>query len=132
MAGAWEKILIVTAVAVTAVICIYGMYTLIGGSEEKQDVYVTAYEGSEDKAASFFTEFEEYAKAKVIIYGVSDPQIYLLNEGADVIISTDGTMSGASVKQITLTISDDTPVYVYYKEGTQGMAGAFINWLNGQ
>ncbi|MDR0778413.1 MAG: hypothetical protein LBE48_03120 [Methanomassiliicoccaceae archaeon] len=129
MASAREKVLIATAVAVTAVICIYGMYLLVGDTEEKQDVRVTVPTGLEDEAALFFEGFETYTMSKIIISSVDDPKISLLNNGADIIFSYS---SSGTAPMKELTIADGIVVYAYYKENTQGMAGSAINWLNGQ
>ena len=126
--------MIITAVAVTAVLCVAGVYFLTGGESEKQDIHVAVssdVDGLED-FGSFFDEFNENARAVVhtsvqdVISSVEDIEA-LLSEGNIAVMTLAAIDPVPGIERITIA-----GISVFYSsDDKDGMEGFFINWLNG-
>jgi hypothetical protein len=128
MAGMKENAMIVTAVAVTAILCVYGMHAIITKTEPRQDIYITVSADIEDDIKLFVKEFESYALANIHISVTANPEVHMLGDNVDIIITTDGSIGNSVLQRVTPTET----LHAYYKEGPKGMLGTFINWLEGQ
>ena len=126
MAKLSDKAVMAIAVTVTAVLCIGGMYLLLTAGDSRQHVSVTVHGLGEEDAGPIFMNFETYAKAKIDATFVTSVPSF--DDGTDVIMSTDGTITGEGIERIEIDILG-TVVHVYFMEDPQGMTGFFIIWL---
>ncbi|MCL2142822.1 MAG: hypothetical protein FWH44_00980 [Methanomassiliicoccaceae archaeon] len=128
MAKSHDNLLMLAAVAVTALICISGMYLMLSSGGHDQDVRVTVPSDISSELTAVFKDFETYASVNLIVSDSDDPSF---GEHADVVITNGGPIAEEGVESIGVTISDVT-VYINFRSGTSGTAGAFINWLASQ
>ena len=125
-----NNLIIIVAVAVTAAVCIAGMYLLTGGEDKKTDIHVAVSSGIGDMG-TFFEDFNENARAKVHIVTdgpISDPEkirSLLFNSNMTAVItSSPFEVDGADM------IKMEGGNYAFFRsDGATGMAGFFINWL---
>jgi len=126
--------LMIAAVAVTAVICIAGTYILLDGDVQKQTIRVTTSENiSIEEMTLFFTEFENNSIAVIQMTPdttefTEDHVRSLLNGDVDVVI-TDVDMTGAEGFDV-IKIND---VFIVFGSGAQDdIINFFKNWLHFQ
>jgi ABC-type glucose/galactose transport system permease subunit len=128
-----DNMVIIAAVAVTAAVCIAGMYLLTGGEDNKTDIHVAVSSGIEDMGP-FFEEFNENARAKVHIVTdgpISDTETIrsLLFNGNMTAVITSAPFEVEGADMIKMEGSN----YAFYRsDGATGMTGFFINWLQAQ
>jgi len=114
-----DKVLMIAAVAATAVICIAGMHLFYGTDVQKQDLNIVLENGIDIS----FDEFTEYSKMNLKVSSEPSPQIGLLEGKTNVIVTTEN-----------LTVPDDVrkekkgELYVYSMKG-DAAANHFVNWL---
>ena len=126
-----DRMVIIAAVAVTAILCIAGMYLLASGDEQKDDLTVKVGIGMADGMEGFFADFGTYVKANVLISESNDIQIALLDGDTDVIVATSdisGAVADIFVKKVTVGGEDR---YILLKEDSdKDMVERLKNWLN--
>ena len=124
---------IIAAVAVTAVLCVAGVYFLTGGESEKQDIHVAVSSDVADLEGfrSFFDNFNENARA-VVNVSTQDP----ISSAEDI----EALLSEGNTAVMTFVVIDPVSgteritvdgIFIFYYTGTEGMEGFFISWLIG-
>jgi len=125
--------MIITAVAVTAVLCVAGVYFLTSGESEKQDIHVAVSSDVTDLEGfgSFFDDFNENARA-VVNVSTHDA----ISSAEDI----EALLSDGNVAVMTFVVIDPVSgmeritvegIFIFYHTGAEGMEGFFISWLIG-
>ena len=120
-----DKLLVIIAVAVTAVLCISGMYLILGAGDQKESVRVAVPQSIEEEMSSLFEDFGSHTRSDVHILKNAGTSF---NDNADVTISMGDKIEGDGIESIEITISGET-IYINFRSGPEEMVGAFINWL---
>jgi len=122
---------IIAAVAVTAVVCVAGIYWLTSGGNDGNEIKVAVSSDISDPG-SFFEEFNENARANVhivtydAISSIEAVRTLLFDDGMTAVMTSEEFSTPEDIEMITI----DGSIYVFYRSGdTEGMTGFFINWL---
>ena len=128
------NLMIITAVAVTAVLCVAGIYFFTGGDSDKHDIHaaVSSEVADLEGFSSFFNDFDENARATVHT-SVHDT----ISSAEDI----QTLLSAGNTAVMTLATMDHVPgteritidgIHVFYSSAEkEGMEAFFINWLIG-
>lgn len=128
------NLMIITAVAATAVLCVAGIYFFTGGETEKQDIHAAVSSDVADLEgfSSFFSDFDENARAAVratvhdTISSADDIEA-LLSEGNTAVMTLTAVDPVSGTERIMIN-----GIYVFYSSAEkEGMEAFFINWLIG-
>ena len=121
-----ERMIIIAAVAVTAAVCIGGMYLILNDDTQKPTVRVTVHGLNEAEMISFFADFGSYAKATVQVTAAAGVPSF--TDDTDIIMTAADISFGAGFVKKDATVSG-VPVHIHYREGADGMVGVLINWI---
>ena len=116
-----DKILMIAAVAVTAVVCIGGMYFIFGGTDQRQDLNILVKEGV---SMPSFEEFENNTKANVHATFSNTLSLTSLDGDVRAIVSD----AELTFDPAVIAKRSDGSIFVYYKIDDT-MANFFANWL---
>jgi len=120
-----DKVLMIAAAAVTAVICIAGMYLILESDDQNKDLNI-ALDAAAEGAMPSFTEFEENTKVSIRTapYTGTDQ---LLNGNVSVILTSSSLGPVPGITEEKITVSGNTLFALYKSDNST--AGAFVNWL---
>ena len=136
MAGINDKILMIAAVAVTAVLCVGGMYLIMGGDDQREGLNVSLgpdISGSYTNMAELFSEFEDNTNVRIVSSDVPDPQLSMLLDGSTDMILISSVPPGGIPSEIqdrSIPTSDGM-IYVFYVKDNV-TAHNLYNWLSVQ
>ena len=123
-----DKVLMIAAVAVTAVVCIAGMYLILRGDDQNKDLNLALDAVASDLMPSF-SEFEENTEVSIRTYSFTGTQ--QLSDGVvSVLITTSDPGSVPGTAEEKITVPGNTLFILYDENDTT--AAAFVNWLRGQ